>query len=208
METMEERSARERAAWEEWIRHMGMDKIWERLGSVNPFPGQTPLSLEIFASMPVWRHIFRYLGMTPERWQRLKYENFVEWSYRIEQAVETSNRLFKNPPPREELYHMDNLCYLSHPPAYLCKSDVGRTTCQMLYGKYATVEYVHVDDFTREAYWINWVITTRMVFPSTIGFWGFPRTSPSTSTRRMRSAFSVRWRSGREPPTGRSWMTG
>ena len=154
METMEERSARERAAWEEWIRQMGMDKIWERLTAINPFPGKIPLSVEIFTSMPVWRHIFRHLGMNPERWQRLKYENFVEWAYRIEQAVETCSRLLKHPPPPHELYHMDNLCYLSHPPAYLCKADVGKTTCQMLYGKYATVEYVHVDDFTREVYWI------------------------------------------------------
>lgn len=152
---MEERSQQLKAEWEEWFRGMGFDKVWKRLDVINPFPGSIPTNAEIFMVMPVWRHVFRELHMDPEVWRRLKYENFVEWSYRVDQAVETTNRVAKNPPSPDEMYCIENLCYLSHPPAYLCKPDVGKSTCQMLYGKYATVEYVHVDDFSREVYWIN-----------------------------------------------------
>ena len=113
------------------------------------------MNAEIFMVFPAWATIFREIGMTPEAWERLKYENFVEWAYRVDQAVKTTNRVLKEPPPPQEMYEVHNLCYLSHPPAYLCTPEVGKHTCEMLYGKYATVEYVHVDDFSREIYWIN-----------------------------------------------------
>jgi len=155
MKSVRERSRRERKEWERWLRESGLLGIWERVEGVSPFPGRLPLNLEIFLVRPPWLWAFRRLGMNRRVWERLKYENFVEWSYRVDQAVEISSRLASSPPPEEERYSTENLCYLSHPPAYLCRPDIGRSACQMLYGKYATVEYVHADDFTGEITWIN-----------------------------------------------------
>ncbi|MEM0359690.1 MAG: hypothetical protein QXF20_04060 [Candidatus Hadarchaeales archaeon] len=155
MEKVEERSRRQEEEWRRWLEESGLVEIWKRVKGVSPFPGKIPRNLEIFLVRPPWLHLFKGLGMNERMWRKLKYENFVEWSYRVDQAVETSARLLKHPPRREELYHVDNLCYLSHPPAYLCRPDIGKSTCELLYGKYATVEYVHADDFTGEVYWIN-----------------------------------------------------
>jgi hypothetical protein len=151
---LEEKFEIEKAKWEKNWAEMGWDKIWERLGAINPFSGKTPMFAEIWMVMPFMRNFFRENGINPELWQRLKYENFVEWDSRIHQAIEISNRCIKEEIPKEDIYWSKNLCYLSHPPAYLCRPDVGRSSCVALYGKYATVEYVHVDDFTREVYWI------------------------------------------------------
>ena len=154
--TLEEKSEEERARWEKWWEEMGLENVWKMVEkSISPFVGKLPLSAEIFMVMPSWRTYFKKIGLNPELWERIKYENFVEWSYRVDQAVETCNRFMKETPPKEEIYHTENLCYLSHPPAYLCRPDVGKSAVQGLYGKYATVEYVHVDDFSREVYWIN-----------------------------------------------------
>ena len=154
MKELLRRSERERKEEERWLRESGLLEVWERLG-VSPFPGILPLNAEIFMVRPTWLLAFKELGLNRKVWERLKYENFVEWSYRVDRAVQISSRVSSSPPPREELYSTENLCYLSHPPAYLCRPDTGKGACQMLFGKYATVEYVHVDDFTREVTWIN-----------------------------------------------------
>ncbi|KPV61789.1 MAG: hypothetical protein AOA66_1759 [Candidatus Bathyarchaeota archaeon BA2] len=152
---LEEKFEIEKVKWEKTLEEMGLDKIWKKMVAITPFPGKTPMFAEVWFVMPFTRNFFREVGINPELWQRLKYENFVEWSYRVDRAVETSDRCMKEKIPKEEIYWTKNLCYLSHPPAYLCRPDVGKSSCVALYGKYATCEYVHVDDFTREVYWVN-----------------------------------------------------
>lgn len=152
--TLEEKFEVEKARWEKRWEEMGLGEIWKRMDRINPFPGKTPMYPEILMSMTLLRNYLKETGINPEIWQRMKYENLVEWVYRVNQAIKTCDRIVKEPPSREDSYLAKNMCYLSHPPAYLCRSEIGKASCQALFGKYATVEYVHVDDFSREVYWI------------------------------------------------------
>ena len=94
-------------------------------------------------------------GLDYETMHRLNYEEFVEWGYRVLHAIDVCKKAVAEKPPPEELIKSEWLCHLSHPPAYMVRPDLGFSTTQALYGKYATTMWAHANWWTGEFTWFQ-----------------------------------------------------
>ncbi len=94
-------------------------------------------------------------GIRMEEYDRLIYEEFVEWAYRVLHAIDVCKKAVTEKPEITELIKSKWLCHLSHPPAYMVRPDLGFSTTQMLYGKYATTMWCHIDWWRGEFVWLQ-----------------------------------------------------
>lgn len=86
---------------------------------------------------------------------KLNYEEHVEWIYRVLETIEVCRRVESERPSPEELIETKWLCYLSKPPAYLVRSDIGFQSTVALYGEHATTICCHVNLWKAEFTWVH-----------------------------------------------------
>ena len=119
-------------------------------------PGYEHIAPDGMATEPWYLNWVRERGgITMEEYDKLIYEEFVEWAYRVIHAIGICKRAVAEKPPVSELIKAKWLCHLSHPPAYMVRPDLGFSTTQMLYGKYATTMWCHVDWWRGEFVWFQ-----------------------------------------------------
>ena len=126
----------------------------------SKFKDLNPLGMEHL--VPLWMYhpwmvnwIRERGGLDLKTWFRLEYEEFVEWGYRVLNAITTCKKASEEKLPPEELIKAKWLCHLSHPPAYMVRPDLGFPTTQLLYGKYATTIWAHIDYWRGEFDWLE-----------------------------------------------------
>ena len=91
---------------------------------------------------------------TKDMW-RVEYEEFIEWTYRILHATEIAAWGIREKPDPDELIKAKWLCHMSNPPCWQVRADLGYATTQLLYGKYATTEWIHPNFWIDEVIWIQ-----------------------------------------------------
>ena len=160
--TLEERFVLESKYYDEQISkklHLDeVEKVYMEEGFRAIYP-EVPNQSQFLVPMVVCDNLLKSIGITLDEkiYRELEYEVDAEWTYRVMiDGHENARRVMKyHPPLPHEVPLVENFTYLSFPPVYKISPSVGAAVNTQLFGKSATMMWSHVNDFTRELYWIH-----------------------------------------------------
>lgn len=138
------------------------EEISDMFEDVNP-TGKVHLAPEGFG-VTAWvtNFIREKGGLDEDLHYRLNYEEFVEWAHRNFHSIDTCKQAKEEVYSSEDVLNLPKnliktvrLSYLSHPPAYLVRPDMGFQSVQTMYGGNTTTMYAHIDYWSGEVDWIE-----------------------------------------------------